>query len=66
MKPVSPKSPRRPFPHKSNVDGSFDSICPKCFTILDSKEKEIDLRAAEEAHICGGLKLGQVLHPMDR
>jgi hypothetical protein len=48
------------------MDGSIDTICPKCFATLDSKEKEADLRAAEEAHICGGLNLGRVLHPMDR
>jgi hypothetical protein len=66
MKSFEVRPLRRPFPHKPNIDGSFDSICSRCFTTIDSQKKEIELKAAEDAHICGGLNLRNILHPMDR
>ena len=44
------------FPHRTNSDGRFDSICPKCFRTVATKYDEADLASAEAAHIplCGG------------
>jgi hypothetical protein len=58
---------RRPiFPHKRNLDGTIQSICGQCFSTVAFAGVEQELRIAENAHICEGLKLSKVLRPLDR
>ncbi len=57
---------RRPiFPHKRNVDGTFESFCGECFSTIASADVEGELRMAEDAHVCKGLQLSRVLRPLD-
>lgn len=57
---------RRIFPHKRNVDGTIESICGECFSTVASAGAEGELQAAENAHVCRGLKFSKVLRPLDR
>jgi hypothetical protein len=57
---------RRIFPHKRNLDGTFESICGECFSTVASAGAEGELQVAENAHVCKGLKLSKVLRPLDR
>lgn len=45
-------SERLRFFHRSNVNGTFDAICMKCFRIVDTQLREVDLSAKEQTHIC--------------
>jgi hypothetical protein len=49
---MTPTSPFEPFPHRRNPDGSFDSICPKCFRTVATRRDEADLAQAERDHVC--------------
>ena len=40
------------FAHRRNFDGSYDSICTKCFATVAMAEKEEELSPAESAHLC--------------
>ena len=40
------------FAHRSNADGTFDPICLKCFTTVDSGNEEEDLDLSEYIHTC--------------
>jgi hypothetical protein len=41
------------FPHRQNDDGTFDSICPYCFsTVARGLHTERQLVAFEEEHVC--------------
>jgi hypothetical protein len=40
------------FPHRHNPNGSFDSICPKCFATVSSKRNETELAGDETNHDC--------------
>ncbi|HEY4380141.1 MAG TPA: hypothetical protein VGN01_07325 [Acidobacteriaceae bacterium] len=42
------------FPHRVNRDGSFDSICKRCFLTIASCASETELAAAEREHMCDG------------
>jgi phage tail protein X len=42
------------FPHRLNRDGSFDSICKRCFQTIASGMSETALAAAEQGHTCDG------------
>jgi hypothetical protein len=46
-------SEREQFPHRQNSNGTYDSICPKCFRTIDTRYVECDLAAEERVHICG-------------
>jgi hypothetical protein len=41
------------FPHRHNSDGTYDSICPKCYRTVAAERLERNLAAKERAHICG-------------
>lgn len=56
-------SARPTFPHRRNADGTYDSICTKCFVTVASTNNEADLLKAEEAHICSGLDLDRIFYP---
>ena len=38
------------FRHRPNRDGSFDSICLKCFLTAGSRANEVDLEEVEQVH----------------
>jgi hypothetical protein len=40
------------FPHRHNLDGSYDSICTRCFATVATVRKEEDLRGHEAIHRC--------------
>ena len=40
------------YPHRQNRDGSFDSICPRCFAIVASATKVTELHTSEKQHTC--------------
>ncbi len=48
------------FPHRSNKDGSFDSICPACLATVISVRNEQDLPRHEAVHGCDPLRLAQL------
>jgi hypothetical protein len=39
-------------PHRTNYDGSFDSICPICFATIANSRIESELTACEKSHTC--------------
>ncbi len=57
------ESPRPKFPHRRNHDGTFDSICSRCFATVATEGSEAELEKAEESHVCTGLDLGRILRP---
>ena len=40
------------FAHRRDADGTFDSICLKCFITVHRGEDEEDLDVSEYIHIC--------------
>jgi len=53
--PIFPSSgfnPRLAFQHTANHDGTSDSICLRCHTIVASSHNEYSLEQAERAHVC--------------
>jgi hypothetical protein len=40
------------FPHRRNKDGSFDSICLKCFATVASHMTQEELRELDKNHVC--------------
>ena len=40
------------FPHRNNRDGSFDSICTKCFATVASAQTDAALAVYDKKHIC--------------
>ena len=40
------------FPHRHNLDGTYDSICPECLATIGTAQKEEDLNQAESRHAC--------------
>lgn len=44
----------KPFPHRLNQDGSYDSICPYCYMTVASHKFESSLGRFEQEHQCFG------------
>jgi hypothetical protein len=40
------------FHHRHNPDGSFDSICPRCYRTVSSGLAEANLARDESRHTC--------------
>jgi hypothetical protein len=40
------------FPHRRNKDGSFNSICLKCFATVASQMTEEELKEQDKKHVC--------------
>lgn len=40
------------FRHRHNPDGTWDSICMKCFLTVKTAAKEDDLEKSEKSHDC--------------
>jgi hypothetical protein len=45
-------TPRPAFPHRHNRDGSYDSICVKCFATIATERIEEMLAESEQKHVC--------------
>lgn len=46
------------FPQRRNPDGSFDSICTRCFQTIASGKSEPELAKMNLAHVCDAGVLG--------
>lgn len=46
-----------PFAHRTNRDGTRDSICKKCFATVGTSESEEHLAELERDHVCDPWKL---------
>jgi hypothetical protein len=42
----------RHFPHRTNPNGTIDSICPRCYETVGTSTWESDLEHCEAAHVC--------------
>jgi hypothetical protein len=40
------------YPHRLNRDGTWDSICKKCFHTIANCKTERELADFEKAHVC--------------
>jgi hypothetical protein len=40
------------YPHRTNPDGTIDSICPRCFMTIGTSFSESELEHIEAQHIC--------------
>jgi hypothetical protein len=49
------ESPR--FLHRTNPDGTTDSICKKCFVTIANSVWEADLELREKTHVCEETRL---------
>jgi hypothetical protein len=47
------------FPHRRNKDGSFDSICLKCFDTVASHMTQDELKELDKIHVCKNSLLSQ-------
>jgi hypothetical protein len=47
------------FPHRRNKDGSFDSICLKCFATVASHMTQEELDLLDKDHACENSLLSQ-------
>jgi hypothetical protein len=45
-------SARCKFPHRTNADGTIDSICPRCYVTIASSTWEAELEGMEAVHVC--------------
>ena len=50
------------YPHRKNRDGSYDSICPKCFTTIARSKAEAELAAFDRGHFCDSSFLAERGH----
>jgi hypothetical protein len=47
------------YPHRHNRDGSFDSICVRCFATIATADDITELHAYEKNHVCAGTAVAQ-------
>jgi hypothetical protein len=40
------------FSHRPQLDGSYVSICTRCFATVERSHNEAALEAAEQQHVC--------------
>jgi hypothetical protein len=45
------------FPQRRNADGSFDSICPRCFITVARHMARPEIETEEQNHICSEINL---------
>jgi hypothetical protein len=48
---------KNPFAHRTNADGTKDSICKKCFMTVGATERPGSLPEIEHDHVCDPWKL---------
>jgi len=47
------------FPHRRNLNGSFDSICLKCLLTIANARTEAELEQHDKDHVCSPSILSQ-------
>src|ERR1051325_3463202 len=52
--------------HRRNDDGTFDSICLRCFITVEHAAEEEDVQAPECVHVCDAENLEQFRSPFQR
>lgn len=55
-------SSRKDFPHRRKPNGTFDSICTRCFLTVANADTEAELRVPERAHDCRGFNMSEIMH----
>jgi len=45
------------FAHRRNADGSFDSICCRCFATVSRQSCPSNLAQLEREHVCGPIEV---------
>jgi len=45
-------SHRLEFLHRTNPNGSYDSLCPRCFHVIANERKKAELALYEALHTC--------------
>jgi hypothetical protein len=48
-----------PFPHRTNHDGTVNSICLQCFQTIASHKSESEVEEIEKTHVCRSSLLSQ-------
>jgi len=48
------------YPQRRNADGTYDSICPRCFVTVGRQMSRAELESEEQHHICSGIDLTMV------
>lgn len=54
------------FVHRTNTDGTLDSICSHCFTTVATKQWESDLETAEGKHVCDPEELERITYMLSQ
>jgi hypothetical protein len=44
-------------PHRTNPNGTIDSICPRCYATIGTSTWEFELEKLEAEHVCNTLEL---------
>ena len=52
-----------PFAHRENPDGTYDSICRRCYSTVASEHDQDDLLSQEAEHICDEDTVERLEHP---
>jgi hypothetical protein len=47
-------SPHPPFVHRRTYNGTYDSICTRCFQVVSNQLVEVELEDDELSHCCSG------------
>jgi hypothetical protein len=47
------------FPHRRNLDGSYSSICLKCFATVAADKTQDELTELDKLHVCEMTPLSQ-------
>ena len=47
-----PEAQTDPYPRRPNKDGSFDSICPRCFATVATANDAASLDDHNRKHVC--------------
>ena len=47
------------YPHRVNLDGSWDSICTRCFLTIAHCKTEKELAEVERKHVCDSSVLAE-------
>jgi hypothetical protein len=48
-----------PFPRRLNVDGTWNSICVRCFQTIAANKLEVEVEEIEKEHVCPSSLLSQ-------
>jgi hypothetical protein len=54
------------FSHRPQPNGSYDSICTRCFATVARSHNEADLEAEEKRHVCDKGVLARRAHEQQR